>query len=276
MAGANHGVSEATLDLRPYELRLRASSLARQNSVVWEEAYGFGQEIVELAKRYVLATRDRRILMVNWSEGRALVLPYNSRFSDGYRKRKVGKLRALDKFAGRGGVFLTLTVDPTRFNSLKAAYSGLMDGFNRLVSYFRRRHGRLDYARVLEFTKEGVPHLHVLFLGLSFLERQEKISELWEKYGVGRVVYVTRVWNRVSLRRYMLKYLTKSLSSEEGFRSLALSWALNARLFAITVDMDSKRKGDLGFEFCGVYLYLEIGVYSGSAFNSLLSQIGVG
>jgi len=75
-----------------------------------------------------------------------------------------------------------------------------------------KKHGLLPYICVLEPHKSGYPHLHVLIFTSKYLVNQAQLSNLWQKYGVGEVVYLKRYWNWGRDSRgfkYLTKYLTK-------------------------------------------------------------------
>jgi hypothetical protein len=91
--------------------------------------------------------------------------------------------------------------------------------FNAFREYLRREFGEApSYVCILEFTKNGVPHLHVLF---DRYIKQQWISAVWDKLGGGRIVFI----KQVTVRRvacYLSKYLTKDLimSAPKGTRRI--------------------------------------------------------
>jgi hypothetical protein len=80
--------------------------------------------------------------------------------------------------------------------------------FNKFRVYLLRKYGRsIKYIAVLEFHKNGNPHLHIL---LDRFIKQQWISEKWSALGGGRIVDIKFVdVHRIS--RYLSKYLTKEL-----------------------------------------------------------------
>jgi len=115
--------------------------------------------------------------------------------------------------------FLTLTLNPKKLEHPKLAVPHLRLTFNAFREYLRREFGVAPtYICVLEFTKKGVPHLHVL---LDRYIRQQWISRVWEKLGGGRVVFIKQVTVR-RIARYLSKYLTKDLimSAPKGTRRI--------------------------------------------------------
>ena len=94
--------------------------------------------------------------------------------------------------------------------------------FNKFREYLRRKYDvPPTYISVLEFTKAGVPHLHVL---IDRYIPQAWISDAWEKLGGGKIVFIKRVTIE-KVARYLSKYLTKELllSAPKGSRRLCTS-----------------------------------------------------
>lgn len=75
------------------------------------------------------------------------------------------------------GVMLTVTTDPKRFDSILEACSSIMADANRLRSWLaydpasgpERPGERLPSIVVPEFTDSGLPHVHIVFFGASWL-----------------------------------------------------------------------------------------------------------
>ncbi|MGA8089472.1 MAG: hypothetical protein WCA10_19520 [Terracidiphilus sp.] len=117
--------------------------------------------------------------------------------------------------------FLTLTVDMKKveFQEKKFAVPHLRLCFNKFREYLRRRYGNVPpYICVLEFTKAGVPHLHIL---LDRYIPQAWISQTWAGLGGGRIVFIKQV-TIANVTRYLSKYLTKELllSAPKGARRI--------------------------------------------------------
>jgi hypothetical protein len=110
--------------------------------------------------------------------------------------------------------FLTLTLDPAKIKGSPVRY--LRKVFNKFRVYLLRKYGKsIKYIAVLEFQKNGNPHLHVL---VDRFIRQRWISGVWSALGGGRIVDIKFVdVHRVS--RYLSKYLTKELLLSAPARS---------------------------------------------------------
>jgi hypothetical protein len=121
--------------------------------------------------------------------------------------------------------FWTLTLAPGGLDDPRERVRHIRKVFNKFREYLRREYGiALTYICVLEFTKRGVPHLHVLF---DRRIEHEWVSTTWDRLGGGRVVWVKRVKIQ-NVTRYLSKYLTKDLllSAPKGARRITTSRAV--------------------------------------------------
>jgi hypothetical protein len=118
--------------------------------------------------------------------------------------------------------FLTLTMDPKKIEHRKFYVFTLRQAFNKFRTYLRRKFGKCPpYISVMEFTQNGVPHLHIL---LDRYIPQEWVSDAWDTLGGGRIVFIKRV-TVYKVARYLSKYLTKDLllSAPKGSRRICCS-----------------------------------------------------
>ena len=121
--------------------------------------------------------------------------------------------------------FLTLTLDPRKIEGSPVRY--LRRVFNKFRVYLLRKYGSsIKYIAVLEFHKNGNPHLHIL---LDRFIKQQWISEKWSALGGGRIVDIKFVdVHRIS--RYLSKYLTKELLLSAPPRSRRVTTSRGIRL----------------------------------------------
>lgn len=116
--------------------------------------------------------------------------------------------------------FLTLTLDPSKIEFIadrSFAVPYMRQCWNKFREYLRREFGcPPSFIAVLEFTKSGAPHLHVL---LDRFIDQRWISATWDSLGGGRICFIKQV-KVVHVARYLSKYLTKELllSAPKGSR----------------------------------------------------------
>jgi hypothetical protein len=133
-------------------------------------------------------------------------VPYRTRFNDVSRATSVleGFEDALSRASERffTGTFLTLTLDPKRFDGHEEATDALYENKSRLMSWlsseYRLGH-RPDNLTVLEFQESGMPHAHVCLFGVtpSELPSEEEIREYWnERRDVGSQVHTKSMRRR--------------------------------------------------------------------------------
>ena len=170
------------------KLKLRRASSERREAVLlaWETEWGEGADWEEEIKPVIEESEEEvKKLFLEWYERvsrsyvvlRAVdervapsyrVLRYRTRFTDGRRKAEAyaryneAWRRASERH--REGVFLTLTVDPSRFGGWWEAVKAVSRAWNSFRSWICKRHKltSFDYVRVSEFTKAGLLHLHCL------------------------------------------------------------------------------------------------------------------
>jgi hypothetical protein len=147
----------------------------------------------------------------------------------GPRKAKRAK-RAIRELAETLGLyyFLTLTVDPSHLREGEDAIKHLQACFDKFRTYLRRKFGMAPvYIRVVEFTRNGLPHYHIL---IDRYIEQQWISQTWNQLGGGKIVWIKRA--RIQkIAHYLAKYLTKELllSAPKGTRRITTARAV--RLF---------------------------------------------
>lgn len=160
-----------------------------------------------------------------------LLVPMVNRFTDLYRRRTIVKLNQL-----RGVKFdlhMTLTLNPEGFQNLLEQYLWINKAWNKLNTYLRYKYPRFAregcYIKVLEATRVGRPHLHVLIKGIRYL-KSDDVTEKWKEYGGG----ICKVRSaRFNAYNYVLKYVTKSVSGGDVHYS-ALLFASNCRVYSMS------------------------------------------
>ena len=153
--------------------------------------------------------------------------------------------------------FLTLTLDPKKLEHPKLAVPHLRLTFNAFREYLRREFDDApSYVCILEFTQKGVPHLHVLF---DRYIRQQWISEVWDRLGGGRIVFIKQVTVR-RVARYLSKYLTKDLimSAPKGTRRITT--ARSIKLFP-------KFNSGIAWELLRASIWQQLAEYRGGSWG---------
>jgi hypothetical protein len=79
--------------------------------------------------------------------------------------------------------------------------------FRKLVAVMRRRGLLKGYIKVIEFTKLGQPHIHMVYRGKFFM--QVMISWLWSEVHLSPVVWINYIRRPQQGASYVAKYLGK-------------------------------------------------------------------
>ncbi len=250
-----------------HHLFLEAAQATKRPTIDYRDAWGIKGRVLSNAKGYIKKVKDRAIVLRCLETDEIKVIPYFTRFSDGYYQEAIRKLKRL---RSDRGVFLTLTIDPRRFVSLDHAYRELQAAWNKLLTMLQKRYGhRLKFVKVVEFQKNGSPHLHVLFLDIARLIDAGELRKFWDlRYGQGTFVYLKKLGNRINrVISYLVKYMEKNLTMPDiemqgpdglidaaSFQQIALSWALNLRAFSTSRGIldNPMSNSNRSWEFLGV------------------------
>lgn len=206
----------------------------------WREAY---------RKKYVHLERD---------DGKHVFIKQYSRFDEDYRQFLRRKLRLLNFMLW--DLKIELTVDPKKFIRLADEFYFMNRAWNKLRSWLYKRFGHFEYFKVLEITKAGRPHFHILISGIKWIDQKE-LSDKWASYGGGKIAYIKRVFGRNKLKicAYVMKYVNKTLRKSDKLFS-ALLFASNRRLFSMSrgcqnmINAGKMPKIKKGFVFVGSVL----------------------
>ena len=231
----------------------KAIELTKTPYLYWQDREAIINRICSYAEDYAIDTTDKVIVLEHKYRNEFKFIEYVSRFSDKYVKRIYEKFNKLnDKLKEyQKALFLTLTIDPKNFNSIKQEYKQLQHAFNKLNTYLKKTYKLTKYIKVVEFTKSDIPHLHILYLHDDYIDI-DKVRQLWQKYGIGIMVNIQLVQRKYVIEgkesylngvlSYILKYIVKSIGRDpkqsidlkESRRSLCIKWALQSRTFSIS------------------------------------------
>ena len=212
---------------------LLAHKLTYEPSLTYDNAWGQGGKIAMWAKVYQGDVKDRELIFAN-DKGEVMAMPYTTRFSKEYQLRTKAKLDELMKYP-TDSMFLTLTIDPNKFHSLRGAYRGIRDGVTKLIHSARMRMLRGStvfkgwngqFAYTVEMQKNGSPHVHIALIGCTWIDLEWTRHKWTEVYNLGKQIRAVIVWARYGIARYLMKYILKG-----GSWTTTLLWALNARAF---------------------------------------------
>jgi len=123
--------------------------------------------------------------------------------------------------SGNPNRFLTLTINPRVGNDPDDRLKLLSHAWKVIVKRLRREHGSkaIQYLAVVEQTKLGEPHLHIL-LRSPFLPQKVLSSAMQDLIGAP-IVDIRKIRNQREVVRYVAKYITKA---PEQFGSAKRYW----------------------------------------------------
>lgn len=136
--------------------------------------------------------------------------------------------------------------------NLTAMYEFMMSGFNKLRTALVKHFGKFMYFRIFEPHQDGVPHLHVLFVGEAVVHKSflSVMSGLWKKYGLGFVKLsvirdkrgkkVANFHGAQHAINYMLKYITKDIKKAGRYKRV-FSCSRNTLLPKIKKEWESMK-----------------------------------
>jgi len=106
--------------------------------------------------------------------------------------------------------FLTLTVNPHYGNDPESRLRALSAAWRTCVKRLRRQYGKhsVEYLAVVEETKAGEPHLHILLRSPYIPQRL--ISSIMGELIDSPIVDIRKIKNAKEVVRYVAKYITKA------------------------------------------------------------------
>lgn len=102
---------------------------------------------------------------------------------------------------------ITLTVNNPLWESPRSAYDGTKGRVTQLATRLRRQHGEFEYMKVLEVTRLGWPHYHLIVR--SKYIPHSTISGIWGDLTGATIVDVRQIKKRQDVYFYVVKYLSK-------------------------------------------------------------------
>jgi len=149
--------------------------------------------------------------IIQWGNGRAraFALRCNSWLCPRCRPRRLKRLKAM-AYAGQPDTFLTLTCNPAMHEDATTRAQNLVASWRTLVKRIKRhyKYARLDYLVVIEHTKRGEPHLHIL-ARCKWID-QRWLSEQWAELTGAPIVDIRRIKHQRQIVSYVAKYVGKA------------------------------------------------------------------
>lgn len=109
--------------------------------------------------------------------------------------------------AAKPNRLITLTVNPATWENPRAAYDGTRRAIPKLCVRLRKMFGEFEFFRVLEVTKKGWPHYHLVTR--SEYIPQADLSREWNRLTGAPIVDVRKMHKSIQAYWYVVKYLAK-------------------------------------------------------------------
>jgi hypothetical protein len=118
---------------------------------------------------------------------------------------------------------ITLTVNPEYYVFPRDAYDKTRRQVTELAKKLRKPGKEFEYLRVLEVTKKGWPHYH-LVARTPYIP-QKQLSDLWASMTGAPIVDIRTVQQSTNVFKYVLKYLCKQ--TYVPWTNRRISWTKN-------------------------------------------------
>lgn len=102
---------------------------------------------------------------------------------------------------------ITLTINPKVHIDPRAAYDATRRQLSDFAKGVRKVIGEFEYVRILEVTKQGWPHYH-LMARCEYIS-QRVISDIWAKLTAAPIVDIRKIQKTDKVFWYVVKYLCK-------------------------------------------------------------------
>lgn len=104
--------------------------------------------------------------------------------------------------------FITLTSKPLPGDTPLSLHQRCRPQVSRLMHLIKSKFGHCEYACVLETTRRGFPHYHILQRGCFIPQRW--LSSTWQRLTGAKIVDIRQVRNTEGTAKYVCKYLLKT------------------------------------------------------------------
>jgi hypothetical protein len=172
---------------------------------------------------------------------------YVVRFTPAYAKRVIAKFYALDEYhkTHQGAITLiSLTSYQMGKTSVRAcggrtheeAYASLKGVFPKIYFFLKYHMPGVQYLWFVEpHPTSGYPHVHLIVYGEVSASLQQRLKRLYaDKWNIGSKKHgidFSVLPNIESARNYALKYITKSLNTEDSPHTKPFDWTPEELLF---------------------------------------------
>lgn len=194
-------------------------------------------------------------------QAQAKLLTCNSWQCDYCQPNRKRKLLA-QSASGNPNRFLTLTINPSEYESPEARCLKLAWAWRTIVKRLRREHPSepIEYMAVVEATKLGEPHLHILIRGPYI--PQHVLSAYMRELVNSPIVDIRKVRKVSDVIRYVAKYITKK---PEQFGTCKRYWQSRAYQLDREADIETviSVNGKYAIWRDGLHALLELWKYQG-------------
>lgn len=144
--------------------------------------------------------------------------------------------------------FITLTVEQTPGLTRHDAETTIREHWSKFIAAVRKFKPEFEYLKVIEWTKKGWPHVHVV--ARSDYLPQSLLATLWRKHVLPGFVDIRKIHDGSAMPREITKYVTKTARHyarrKQGERLFTTSLGFFSR--------ESKHKENLDARFSLVFL----------------------
>lgn len=120
---------------------------------------------------------------------------------------KKSRSLAIRTAAARPNKLITLTVNPKCYITPREAFEETRRKLSELARVVRKQTGEFEYLRVLEITKKGWPHYHLV--ARSPYIKQKWIADVWNELTGAPIVDIRAIKKAEHVVPYVMKYLCK-------------------------------------------------------------------
>ena len=205
---------------------------------------GWTEKNVEGVPVKIRGVKDKIIVLREIHSDEIMSIPYVTRFSQDYVVSQLIKMRKWFKYQTdvlhhNRAKFLTLTLDPYLFTSVRQGYASGQRKINSFLTRLRKLYPNLGYLMVKEIQERTTKnvHWHIMITGVESIS-EAMLNDYW---GIGywNIQEVKNSYGKTNngLFSYMKKYLEKTLKNENPnivSDTLLWIWAMMIRSFSFS------------------------------------------
>lgn len=194
--------------------------------------------------------------MLYWDGEKYLQIPMTTRGTEKYQARIGRRFKLISEYMAEKN----LPAVHVRLSPLARFGASPMDSLLRMkeilnpfLSFIQKKLGyRPEYIEVVEPTKRGHCHYHILFIGMNYLLQKHLIDEWFESQGLGNKsgVWIENLRDSKEASQkilgYLIKYISKPTNDPNWSGLLGLTrkreWSMSNRLRSKLLKFQEERK----------------------------------